>query len=134
MRSEQEPDVSDMSGLSGYRGPSAKVLTEAGAAIGDIIEVQTAGESVRGTLVPRYEHDDDGHIVIKLKNGYNVGISVEKVSRVVRLEKGEAPKFVAPQKVASKGLPRVSILGTGGTIASRVDYRTGAVHPATTAE
>jgi glutamyl-tRNA(Gln) amidotransferase subunit D len=134
MRTEPEPDVSDMSGLSGYRGPSAKVLMEAGASIGDVIEVQTDGESIKGTLVPRYEHDDERHIVIKLKNGYNVGISVEKVSKVVRLEKGEAPKFVAPQRVASKGLPRVSILGTGGTIASRVDYRTGAVHPATTSE
>ena len=123
-----------MSGLSGYRGATAKILTDAGASIGDVLEVQTGGESVMGTLVPRYEHDDDKHIVIKLKNGYNVGISLDKVSKIIRLEKGEAPRFVAPQKVASRGLPRVSILGTGGTIASRVDYRTGAVHPATTAE
>jgi glutamyl-tRNA(Gln) amidotransferase subunit D len=123
-----------MSGLSGYRGPSAKILTEAGASIGDVLEVQTGGESINGTLVPRYEHNDDKHIVIKLKNGYNVGISTEKISKVVRVAKGEAPKFVTPAKVASKGLPEVSILGTGGTIASRVDYRTGAVHPATTSE
>jgi glutamyl-tRNA(Gln) amidotransferase subunit D len=123
-----------MSGLSGYRGPSARILTEAGASIGDILEIQTGGETITGTLVSRYEHDDDKHIVIKLKNGYNVGISVERTSKVVRVSKGEAPKFVAPQKVASKGLPHVSILGTGGTIASRVDYRTGAVRPATTAE
>jgi glutamyl-tRNA(Gln) amidotransferase subunit D len=123
-----------MSGLSGYRGPSAKILTEAGASIGDVLEVQAGGESITGTLVPRYEHNDDRHIVIKLKNGYNVGISVDKVSKVLRVAKGEAPKFVAPEKVASKGLPEVSILGTGGTIASRVDYRTGAVSPATTAD
>ncbi|HEV2389613.1 MAG TPA: Glu-tRNA(Gln) amidotransferase subunit GatD [Nitrososphaerales archaeon] len=123
-----------MSGLSGYRGPSAKVLTDAGASVGDVLEVQTSGESIRGTLVPRYEHDDDKHIVLKLKNGYNVGISVEKISKVVRVSSGEAPKFVAPEKVARKDLPDVSILGTGGTIASRVDYRTGAVSPATTAE
>ena len=123
-----------MSGLSGYRGPSARILTDAGASIGDVLEVQTGGESIRGTLVPRYEHNDDKHIVIKLKNGYNVGISVEKISQVVRVAKGETPKFVTPAKVASKGLPEVSILGTGGTIASRVDYRTGAVAPATTAE
>jgi glutamyl-tRNA(Gln) amidotransferase subunit D len=134
MRSDQEPDGSDMPGLSGYRGPSAKLLTEAGASIGDILEVQTGSEIVKGTLVPRYEHDDDKHIVIKLKNGYNVGISTEKISKVVRLAKGEAPKFVAPQRLPSNGLPEVSILGTGGTIASRVDYRTGAVHPATTSE
>jgi glutamyl-tRNA(Gln) amidotransferase subunit D len=134
MRSEEEPDGSDMSGLSGYRGPSAKILTEAGANIGDILEVHTGGESVKGTLVPRYEHNDERHVVIKLKNGYNVAISVEKITKVVRVAKGEAPKFVAPQKVPGKGLPEVSILGTGGTIASRVDYRTGAVRPATTSE
>jgi len=123
-----------MSGLLGYRGPSAKILTDAGATIGDILEVESDGEKFSGTLVPRYEHDDDRHIVIKLKNGYNIGISVERISKVVRVAKGEAPKFVAPLKVATKGLPRVSILGTGGTIASRVDYRTGAVRPATTSE
>jgi glutamyl-tRNA(Gln) amidotransferase subunit D len=123
-----------MSGLLGYRGPSAKILTEAGASIGDILEVTTGEETVKGTLVPRYEHDDDRHIVIKLKNGYNVGISVERISKVERVAKGEAPKFVAPSKVANKDLPRVSILGTGGTIASRVDYRTGAVRPATTSD
>ncbi len=133
MRSEEEPDGSDMPGLSGYRGPSAKLLEGAGANIGDVLEVSTGGERVRGTLVPRYEHDDEKHIVIKLKNGYNVGISVEKISKVERVAKGEAPKFVAPAKLANKGLPVVSILGTGGTIASRVDYRTGAVAPATTA-
>ncbi len=120
--------------LSGYRGPSAKLLIEAGAAIGDILEVRMGDGTVKGTLVPRYEHDDDRHIVIKLKSGYNIGISVERISKVMRLEKGEAPKFVAPQMMSRKGLPQVSILGTGGTIASRVDYRTGAVRPATTSE
>jgi len=120
--------------LTGYRGPSAKLLAEAGASIGDVIEIHVNGDSFKGTLVPRYEHNDDKHVVIKLKSGYNVGISVEKISKVVRVAKGETPKFVAPKKAPSKGLPEVSILGTGGTIASRVDYRTGAVHPATTSE
>lgn len=123
-----------MPGLLGYRGPAEKLLREADADIGDVLEVQTGGESVKGTLVPRYEHDDDGHIVVKLKSGYNVGISVERISKVVRVAKGEPPRFVAPRQAAGKGLPKVSVLGTGGTIASRVDYRTGAVSPATTAE
>src|SRR4029077_17852629 len=115
--------------LTGYRGPSVKLLTEAGASIGDILEIQASGDSFKGTLVPRYEHNDDRHVVIKLKSGYNVGISVEKITKVARGAQGEAPKFVAPRKAASKSLPEVSILGTGGTIASRVDYRTGAVLP-----
>jgi glutamyl-tRNA(Gln) amidotransferase subunit D len=129
-----EPDGSDMPEISGYRGPSAKLLTEAGASIGDILDLQVGDDSVKGTLVPRYEHEDDKHVVIKLKSGYNVGISVDKISKVLRVAKGEAPKFIAPEPVPSKDLPEVSILGTGGTIASRVDYRTGAVHPATTSE
>jgi glutamyl-tRNA(Gln) amidotransferase subunit D len=110
------------------------MLEGAGVDIGDIVEVEAGGEATRGTLVPRYEHDDDSHIVIKLRSGYNIGISVEKISRVAKVAKGEAPRFVAPSRDSNKTLPKVSILGTGGTIASRVDYRTGAVHPATTSE
>ncbi|MDA4118357.1 MAG: asparaginase domain-containing protein, partial [Thaumarchaeota archaeon] len=123
-----------MPDLTGYRGLSTKVLTDAGAAIGDVLEVWMGDEVVKGTLVPRYEHDDDKHIVIKLKSGYNVGIAIDKISKIVRSEKGEAPKFAAPTRASSNNLPEVSILGTGGTIASRVDYRTGAVRPATTSE
>jgi glutamyl-tRNA(Gln) amidotransferase subunit D len=118
----------------GYRGAPARLLEDAGAKIGDMLEVTASGEKVNGTLVPRYEHDDDRHVVIKLRNGYNVGISVDKITRVVRLAEGEAPRFVAPPRAKGSVLPKVSILGTGGTIASRVDYRTGAVSPATTAE
>jgi len=134
MLHEREPIGTDMPDLSGYRGRAAKLLTEVGAEIGDVLEVHGDHDVFKGTLVPRYEHDDEQHVVIKLKSGYNVGISLEKISKVVRVAKGEAPKFVAPKRAPSKGLPEVSILGTGGTIASRVDYRTGAVHPATTSE
>lgn len=98
------------------------------------MDITIGDETVRGTLVPRYEHNDDRHVVVKLKSGYNVGIAVEKISKIKRVARGETPKFVAPEKAKGGELPVVSILGTGGTIASRVDYRTGAVHPATTAE
>src|SRR2546427_8768558 len=93
-----EPGGSDMPDLTGYRGPGAKLLMEAGARIGDVLEVHVDGGSFRGTLVPRYEHNDDLHVVIKLKSGYNVGIAVEKISKVVRVAKGESPKFIAPKK------------------------------------
>jgi glutamyl-tRNA(Gln) amidotransferase subunit D len=123
-----------MAGHSGYRGPSAKLLEETGASVGDVLEVGFGAKRIQGTLVPRYEHDDDRHIVIKLSNGYNIGIAIEKITKLTKLAKGETPKFVSPESAASSSLPSVSILGTGGTIASRVDYRTGAVHPATTSE
>ena len=72
-----------------------------------------------------YIAERDGMAVIKLDSGYNIGASPEKLERVGR---------AAPQPPAGAGiviqdpaLPELSIISTGGTIASRVDYRTGAV-------
>jgi glutamyl-tRNA(Gln) amidotransferase subunit D len=120
-----------MGDLSGYRGDAQRFLKEAGASIGDVIEVQTSWGTVTGTLVPRYVCGGRDHIVLKLRSGYNVGLSPSGLKGARVTEKGERPTFStsAPPKPA-RGLPRVLILGTGGTIASRIDYRTGAVHPA----
>ncbi len=70
------------------------------------------------------------NIVLKLDSGYNIGISPENASiEVIERHKSE-PKIAAVEELTPKeGLPRLSILSTGGTIASRVDYRTGAVSP-----
>jgi glutamyl-tRNA(Gln) amidotransferase subunit D len=120
--------------LTGYRGPALKVLADAGLKIGDMIELQLGADSVRGTLVPRYQSEDDSHIVVKLKSGYNVGIGLSKVTGAKKLAEGEKPAFTTAVPVSRDDLPLVPILGTGGTIASRVDYRTGAVRPAISAE
>ena len=119
-----------MEDTGGYIGPSLKVLREEGISVGDVVELDLHGEMVRGTVVPRYQYDDDSHIVIKLKSGYNVGIKVERISSVKRVSAGERPAFTSSAPTPREDLPEVAILGTGGTIASRVDYRTGAVHPA----
>jgi len=99
--------------------------------VGDILEVQTSWGMVTGTVVPRYLYGDDEHVVLKLKSGYNVGLSILGLEQAKVKSKGEKPAFSAPPPPkAASDLPRVLILGTGGTIASRIDYRTGAVHPA----
>jgi len=118
---------------AGYKGDALQFLRRAGAAIGDILEVQTSWGSVTGTLVPRYLYGDGEHVVLKLRSGYNVGLGIAGLKAAKVTAKGEKPSFFppAPPKPA-KGLPRVLILGTGGTIASRIDYRTGAVRPAVT--
>ncbi len=109
-------------------------LMRAKASVGDVIEAKTEWGSVSGTLVPRYSYGDDEHIVLKLKTGYNVGLAVTKLKGASVKTKGEKPAFNVPELPERKrGLPRVLILGTGGTIASRVDYRTGAVRPAISA-
>ena len=120
-----------MGDLSGYKGVALRFLERARASVGDVLEVETAWGKVRGTLVPRYAYEDGEHVVIKLKSGYNVGMKVSGLKAAKVVEKGEPPSFTTPPppKPNSK-LPKVLILGTGGTIASRIDYRTGAVHPA----
>lgn len=123
-----------MGDTGGYRGPSLRVLQKAGAVIGDVVELSLGGEVVKGTVVPRYQYNDDSHVVIKLKSGYNVGIRVDKITSVKKVSAGEKPAFAAPAPKARGDLPEVAILGTGGTISSRVDYRTGAVHPAISSE
>jgi glutamyl-tRNA(Gln) amidotransferase subunit D len=66
----------------------------------------------------------DGMAVIKLENGYNIGVDLALLQKIP----GPAATVPAPAKVAQDpSLPPLSIISTGGTIASRIDYRTGAV-------
>lgn len=124
---------------SGYSGLSRDLLKTAGAQVGDMIRLEikkeTAPEEVEGLLMPRFETERDDYVVVKLKTGYNVGVRVDASSRITVLGKGAQPHFTRPALPArSTGLPEVSIISTGGTIASKVDYRTGAVKPALDAE
>ncbi len=84
-------------------------------------------------ILPRSETFDDLHIVIKMKNGYNIGIHVDRVVEITELGYKEAFYKIPEKEFPSRPqLPKVTLLGTGGTIASRLDYRTGAVIPAFT--
>ena len=91
---------------------------------GDRVRVRKDSLTYEGILMP----SRSGNIVLKMKSGYNVGLAPDG-SAVEFLEKEKAPSFrqAAHVHIKSKELPAVSILSTGGTIASRVDYRTGAV-------
>lgn len=82
--------------------------------------------------MPRIELGDTSSLVIKLDNGYNIGIKYEKGIKVRLIENGKPIKFKSAEVTFKKNpeKPSVSILGCGGTIASRVEYRTGAVYPA----
>src|SRR5437870_4318135 len=123
------------SGLEGYHGEILRRLKSANAEIGSIIRITTrSGEVFEGTLFPRSEYTDPKHLVLKLKNGYNIGIHYEKTEKIEVIGEGPKPHFTKPPSPQKRpGLPRVAIISTGGTIASRVDYRTGAVQPALTA-
>ncbi len=98
---------------------------------GDYVEVKTDKGIFKGVLMPRNKFSGEDIIILKLDNGYNVGIVPLDIKV---LKKGEKKKRVKREIKSREGLPTISIIGTGGTIASYVDYRTGAVHPALTAE
>ncbi len=118
----------------GYKGEALRLLKNAGAVIGDVIHVRKDGETYEGILIPRTEYGDEKHIVVKLKNGYNVGVRITQTTKIEKVGTGVKPTFVPPALPQQKaGLPRVVIISTGGTIASRVDYRTGGVRPALSA-
>lgn len=118
----------------GYKGEALNFLKKAGAEIGDIICITKNGETYEGILIPRSEYGDEKHIIIKLKSGYNVGVSITPATQIEKVGVGVKPIFIPPLRPEQKpGLPKVAIVSTGGTIASRVDYRTGAVRSALSA-
>jgi len=124
-----------MKELGGYRGRALGLITAAGASVGDKVRLRRDHEAIDGLLMPRTSGRDDTHLVLKLATGYNVGVAIGEGTRIEVVGAGAEPALSRPPRPASsESLPRVTIFSTGGTIASRVDYRTGAVEPALTAE
>ncbi len=110
------------------------LLDGARAAQGDAVVVHAKGERYEGTLMPHHGFSGEDILTIKLPNGYNIGIAVGDIDSV-EVTAEHSPSGVERRlPPPAKDKPTVAVLGTGGTIASYVDYRTGAVHPAVTAE
>ncbi len=118
-----------MSEYRGYTGKSLRFLQESKVKVGDTIKV-TEELTYSGILMPRYELSDDQHIVVKLKSGYNVGIEVGKIKKIELISSQKLTKEIPSDIKTNSSLPKVLLLSTGGTIASKVDYRTGGVTPA----
>jgi glutamyl-tRNA(Gln) amidotransferase subunit D len=117
--------------LKGYRGRSRAKLQELGIQVWSDVVLHSTKGTYEGVILPRSETEDDLHIVIKLITGYNIGLHVDNVLRAEIRGRKEAHYKIPEKDFPSKpGKPNVTLLGTGGTIASRLDYRTGAVIPA----
>ena len=70
------------------------------------------------------------HLTVKLVNGYNASYPLEEVTSIELLQTESAPSVAdaaKQERETNDALPRIRILHTGGTIASKVDYTTGAV-------
>lgn len=66
-------------------------------------------------------------LFIKLESGYNIGIHKNKIKKIELIEKIKESKKKKMDVKPNNKLPKILILHTGGTIASKVDYSTGAV-------
>jgi glutamyl-tRNA(Gln) amidotransferase subunit D len=117
--------------LKGYKGKSLEVLKNFNMRVWSEATIITTRGNFQGVLLPRSENDDDSHIVIKLATGYNIGIDVDTIQDMKEYNFKEI-QYKIPEREfpTSKDKKNIKLLGTGGTIASRLDYRTGAVIPA----
>lgn len=115
----------------GYRGLSLDVLKKNNAPVWSDAEILTSKGVYKGIILPRSETADPLHIVIKLRSGYNIGIAAANIEKI-NISGHKEAHYKIPEKEFpfDPKKPKVKLLGTGGTIASRLDYRTGAVIPA----
>jgi len=117
--------------FQGYKGTALEILKKFNVRVWGQAEVKTSRGMFSGIVLPRAENDDDRHIVLKIITGYNVGIDVASITDMketgYKTANYKNPETEFPY---TEGLPKVKLIGTGGTIASRLDYRTGAVIPA----
>ena len=102
---------------------------------GTPVEIKTKEKTYEGILMERPALAKDKCVVIKLESGYNMGIKEEKIDSIKPIKKKpKAEEFKPTKHRKDPKKPNISVLATGGTIASRVDYLTGGVHSAFSAE
>ncbi len=117
--------------FKGYRGPCLELMKRFDIPVWSEVVARTTRGDFEGLVLPRSETSDADHLVLKLVSGYNVGLRYDTISELEQRGYKEA-HYKIPEKEfpVNPDFPRVKLLGTGGTIASRLDYRTGAVIPA----
>ncbi len=117
-----------------YSQEIEKILQKEKIEILDRVRIDKDGTVYDGLLMPKSTGDADT-LIIKLDNGYNVGIALPlKIKKIAEKAEKKGPSAKPEKNKPDKGKSLISILTTGGTIASRVDYNTGGVTPLETPE
>lgn len=91
---------------------------------GDKVRISTKKEVLEGILMPS---SDKETVILKLSSGYNIGVEQRDVVKIEVVEKSVEKSSPEKKIPLTKSLPTIAVLHTGGTIASKVDYRTGGV-------
>ncbi len=101
---------------------------------GDRIKVFTKENTREGILMPSLALEGESNLILKLDNGYNIGIEKKEIKSIEVIEKYKPVKHPDNKLSRNPKLPTISILSTGGTISSKIDYRTGGVYADYTAK
>jgi glutamyl-tRNA(Gln) amidotransferase subunit D len=109
-------------------------LDRINANTGDTITISFSDAIFTGVLMPHHQFSDPDVLILKLPNGYNIGLHITNETNISLVNKQSPRKKTLKTIPFDKEKTTISIIGTGGTIACYVDYRTGAVHPATSSE
>lgn len=110
-------------------------LKRKGISAGDEVKVAHSGRTLEGVLIPRPDSGNGSTLIIKLKNGYNIGIEFDKNTSITKVgSHRQSFEFPKVELKGKRSLPKVTIMATGGTIGSKVDYETGGVYALTKSE
>jgi glutamyl-tRNA(Gln) amidotransferase subunit D len=104
------------------------LLKKKGIEVGDRIRLVSGDSVFEGLLMPRPYSGDPDIIVLKLDSGYNTGLHAQSVELIAKA----APKKQDESMDEKPKEGGIAILGCGGTIASKIEYKTGAVYPSIT--
>lgn len=118
-----------------YEGYVKEFLELSDITVGDTVKISKKDISHTGMLLEKPDYSNENTIIIKLSSGYNIGVDL-KDAKIEKVKSGEKPNIEldSVDKKFSDDKDNLSILSTGGTVASVIDYKTGAVHPAFTAD
>lgn len=92
---------------------------------GEIYKIKTSSYEIEGRIISI----NSEIVLVKLSSGYNIGIKNKDIKSFKKLKSKKLKIKRVKLKTKKKKLPKISMISTGGTITSRIDYRTGAVYP-----
>lgn len=99
--------------------------------IGEKVKIIKDDLEIEGYIIPKPAFYEENFVLLKLKNGYNIGVNLDEKTKVIKLnEKITVGEFPRERIEKNEKLRNVSLIYTGGTIASKIDYLTQAVSPA----
>jgi len=109
-----------------YSEKIASVMKKNSISVGQKISIEKDGKMHEGMLMPNT--GDPNCLVVKLDSGYNIGIAMDDNAKIRKIAFAKEKSEIKKQNLKhDPSKPTIAILHTGGTIASKIDYNTGAV-------